>query len=287
NTANDAAGNPAGNDDGEGHPSVISFGGSTILYTLNRTTPHVDSDGLIVHQILPRGANALNPLPANSPLMQPPTANVIAGWNFNNLAGTQNTPAASTNNVKTANAPGASALGMTNNYTYSTSPVTVGSVNTDDVTGTTLSSDPAGVQANNIAPNDNNAWRIRGADGKAGKAGQGNGWNLAAPPCTQGAQFMVDTTGYRYIIFQYDWYTTNQGVRDLQALYTTDGSTWTPVGPIQVSGGGSGFNNQITINFHALNITSVENNPNFGVQLVSVYDPDFIGSPAYSIPAGG
>ena len=37
NTANDSpGGNPAGNDNGEGHPSVISYGGSTILYTLNR-----------------------------------------------------------------------------------------------------------------------------------------------------------------------------------------------------------------------------------------------------------
>ncbi len=99
---------------------------------------------------------------------------------------------------------------------------------------------------------------------------------------------MVDTTGYHYIVLQFDWYTTNQGVRDLQVLYTTNGgTTWTPVGPIQVSGGGSAFNNQITINFHALGITSVENNPGFGVQLVSVYDPDYQGTPAYSIPSGG
>jgi hypothetical protein len=140
---------------------------------------------------------------------------------------------------------------------------------------------------NNVAPNDNNAWRIRGADGKAGKAGEGNGWNTAAPPCTQGAQFMVNTSGYHYIVLQFDWYTTNQGVRDLQVLYTSDGSTWTPVGPIQVSGGGSTFNNQITINFHTLGIASVENNPNFGVRLVSVFDPDYQGTPAYSIPAGG
>jgi hypothetical protein len=293
NTANDAAGNPAGNDDGEGHPSIISIGGSTLLYTLDRRTPHVDSDGLIVHQILPRGANALNPLPANSPFMQPPTGNVIAGWNFNSLSGTQLTPAPSTNNVTTKQTPSASTLGMTNSYTYSTSPTTTGSVDGSDVTGTTLSSDPAGVQPNNIAPNDNNAWRVRGAGGKAGKKGDGNGWNLAAPPCTQGAQFMVDTTGYHYIVLQFDWYTTNQGVRDLQVLYTTNGGmTWIPAGPIQVSGGGSTFNNQITINFHALGITSVENISGFGVQLVSVYDPDFIptsgsGIPPYSIPAGG
>jgi hypothetical protein len=285
NTANDSAGNPAGDDDGEGHPTVINYAGSTILYTLDRRASHVDSDGLIVHQILPRGVNALNPLPLNSPFMQPPTANIIAGWNFNNVTGTQLNPLPSTNHSQ---AVSAGALGMTNSYTYSTSPATIGSVDGDDVTGTTLSSDPAGIQSNNIAPNDNNAWRVRGTGGKAGKNGAGNGWNLAAPPCTQGAQFMVDTTGYHYIVLQFDWYTTNQGVRDLQVLYTTDsGSHWTPVGPIQVSGGGSAFNNQITINFHALGITSVENTSGFGVRMVSVYDPDYLGAPAYSIPVGG
>jgi hypothetical protein len=290
NTAKDSAGNPAGNDDGEGHPSVISYGSETILYTLNRMTPHVDSDGLIVHQILPRGANALNPLPANSPFMQPPgcvspsqctaplapASNVIAGWNFNSLSGTQLTPAASTGTGQ------ASTMGMNNNYTYAGG--ITGSVDGSDVTGTTLSSDPAGVQANNIAPNDNNAWRVRGS-GK-GKTNNGNGWNLSAPPCSQGAQFMASTVGRSYIVLQFDWYTTADGVRDLQVLYTFDGSTWSPVGPIQVTGGGKTFNNQITINFHALGITSVENNPNFGVRMVSVYDPDYQGSPAYSAPGG-
>ncbi len=37
NTANDSpGGNPAGNDDGEGHASLISFSGVNVLYTLNR-----------------------------------------------------------------------------------------------------------------------------------------------------------------------------------------------------------------------------------------------------------
>jgi hypothetical protein len=277
--------NSGGNDDGEGHPSIISFGGMTWLYTLDRRTPHVDSDGLIVHNILPRGTSALNPLPLNSPAMQPPTANIIAGWNFNSLTGTQLAPAASTNN--SAGTPSAKSLGMTNSYTYSTTPPTTGSVDGSNVTKTTLSSDQSGTATGNVGPNNNEAWRVVGAGGTSGVSGAGNGWNLAAPPCTQGAEFDINTTGFHYIIFQYDWYTTNQGVRDLQALYTTDGSTWTPVGPIQVSGGGSAFNNQITINFHALGITSVENNPHFGVRLVSVYDPDFVGSPAYSIPVGG
>jgi hypothetical protein len=273
-----------GNDNGEGHGTIISYAGSTILYTLNRMNGHVDSDGLIVHQIVPRGANALNPLPASSPFMQPPTANVIAGWNFNNLSGTQTTPAASTN----PGAGAASTLGMTNSYTYSTTPLTVGSTDGSNVTKTTLSSDPSGTAAHNIGPNNNEAWRVVGVgltgSQTTGTPGTGNGWNLAAPPCTQGAQFMVNTTGFQHIVFQYDWYTTNQGVRDLQALYTTDGINWTPVGPIQVTAGGSAFNNQITIDFKALGITSVEGKPNFGVRLVSVYDPDY---PGYSIPTGG
>ena len=351
NTANDANGNPAGNDDGEGHASLISFSGINVLYTLDRRSPHVDADGLIMHQIVPRGVNALNPLPANSPFMQPPacvagvapgdceqplapTANIVAGWNFNadtNTATTfttisgspsfnvNNSPAPSTNNA--ASTPTASALGMTSTtYVYSTqtvsivsggggyavndtgtfgsgSPIatytvtsvtsgvvigvtvsqfnsgytigtnyaatatsgsgsgltlqvtalaTTGSVNGDDVTGTTLSSDPVTSPAsnnpqaaNNIAPNDNNAWRVRGVGlpkkGVVGMANTGNGWNLAAPPCTQGAQFMVDTTGYHYIVLQFDWYTTRQGVRDLQVLYTTNGGShldpgWTDSG---------------------------------------------------------
>jgi hypothetical protein len=376
NSANDSAGNPAGNDDGEGHPSILSYGSSTILYTLNRASGHVDSDGLIVHQLRPTPASPLNPLPANSPLMQPPAVNMIAGWNLNSAVNTSTSyptiPGSPSFKVNNSPAPStgtgtASALGMTNSYTYSTAAVTVhgtptgyavndtgtigsssvqytvtavsaggvvtavatpqfssasglvvgttysthtttgagsgltlkvtgvtttGSVDGDDVTGTTLSSDPAGVQTNNIAPNDNNAWRIRGpglpSGGTVGTTNTGNGWNLAAPPCTQGAQFMASTAGYRYILLQFDWYTTAQGVRDLQALYTTDGgSTWTPVGPIQVSAGGNAFNNQIVINFHALGITSVENNSGFGVRLVSVYDPAYNGGAGYSIPSGG
>ena len=148
--------NSGGNDDGEGHPSIISFGGTTWLYTLNRSTPHADSDGLIVHNILPRGANALNPLPFNSPLMVPPASNVIAGWNFNNLSGNQLTPAPSTG------AGSAKALGMTNSYTYSTTPPTIGSVDGSNVTKTTLSSDPSGTASHNIGPNNNEAWRIVG-----------------------------------------------------------------------------------------------------------------------------
>ncbi len=101
---------------------------------------------------------------------------------------------------------------MTNSYTYTMSPPNIGSINGSNVTRTTLSSDPSGTATGNIGPNNNEAWRVVGG----GAGAPGNGWNLAAPPCTQGAEFDVSTVGYHYIVFQYDWYTTNQGVRDLQ-----------------------------------------------------------------------
>jgi hypothetical protein len=282
--------NSGGTDDGEGHPAILSFGGINWLLTLDRRAGHVDSDGLIVRTLRATGSAPLNPLPATNPFNQPPTSNVIAGWNFNNVtndaSGFALNPAPSTNN--SAGTPAAQSLGMTNNYVYSTTPPTTGSVDGSNVTNTTLSSDPSGTAAHNIGPNNNPAWRVVGEGGTAGVLNAGNGWNLSAPPCTQGAQFMVNTTGFHYIVLQFDWYTTNQGVRDLQVRYTTNGGAiWTPVGPIQVSGGGSTFNNQITIDFHALGITSVENNPNFGVQMVSVFDPDYQGTPAYSIPVNG
>jgi hypothetical protein len=63
----------------------------------------------------------------------------------------------------------------------------------------------------------------------------------------------------------------------LQAQYNTDivnnPTNWINVGPVQVTPDGGGFVNQITIDFAALGITGVDNNPNFGVRLVGVYDP--------------
>ena len=118
----------------------------------------------------------------------------------------------------------------------------------------------------------NNGWRVRGQN-------PGNGWNLAAPQYTQGAQFNVSTVGHTNIVFQFDWFCTNQGVRDLQVQYTTDGSTWTNVGPLQVAVPNA-YINQITINFAALGITSVENNPNFGIRPLSAYDPTYTGAGA-------
>jgi hypothetical protein len=160
------------------------------------------------------------------------------------------------------------------------------------------------------------AWRVRGDTGNlypqplAGSSNQsppndspavGNGWNLAAPENTQGAKFSFNTTGYSNLVFSYDVFSTNQGVRDQQIQYTTNGgTTWTTVGAtgtgvggilgtnVAVNTGGALYNimtpndfiNGISVDFGALGIHSVDNNPNFGVRIVSIFDPTFVGTGA-------
>lgn len=177
-------------------------------------------------------------------------ADVFTAWNFDNLsAAVNNTPLASTG------VGSASALGMTNNYTYTGGKTVVtGSVNTDDVLADATTGDTTQM------------WRVRGQT-------PGNGWNNAAPQYSQGAQFTTSTVGYSNIDLKFDWFSTAQGIRDMQVQYTTDGSTWSNVGSLLVNTTpNTAFTTQ-EINFGVLGITSVENNANFGVRLVSAYDP--------------
>jgi hypothetical protein len=184
------------------------------------------------------------------------SADVVTGWDFNNLPIAVNNNPASDLGVR---AGSATSLGMTNNYNYTQTPPDVGSVTTDDILALTGSSDP-------VAPaSANNAWRVRGQN-------PGNGWNLAAPQYSQGVEFDVSTTGYSGIVLKFDWFTTNQGIRDMQVHYTSDGSTWNNAGGL-LGAVPNGYINGNTVDFGALGITSVNNDSAFGVRLVSAYDP--------------
>ncbi|HUP02404.1 MAG TPA: hypothetical protein VMU19_00350, partial [Bryobacteraceae bacterium] len=255
-----------GNDDGLGHPYVLQLSGGYILYMLDRRNGWVDSSGMIVHTLTPKASGPLYGLPAASEF-SPPTGNIITQWNFEYTGGSSSSP---TPNIGSGTA---TALGMTNSYANVANNYT-GSTNKDDITGTTGGTNPD--------PNAM-AWRIRGTTKNNGGA-SGPGWNTLAPQYSQGAQFMVSTAGHQNIVFEFDWYTTAQAPRDLQAEYTTDGSTWTKVGPLYVAPIGGGYYPQIIINFPALGITAVNNNANFGVRLVSAYDPTYTGagSPTYT-----
>ncbi|MBV9578011.1 MAG: hypothetical protein JO057_05415 [Chloroflexi bacterium] len=63
---NGLSGNNAdnGDDDGQGHQFVMSIGGHTYLYTLDRAVNHIDSDDLYLHELTPTGTQPLNGAPA-------------------------------------------------------------------------------------------------------------------------------------------------------------------------------------------------------------------------------
>lgn len=271
NTDNSAATN--GNDAGFGHPHLLSMGGANYLYLLDRSNGHADSDNLIVRSIRPTAARPIGALPltiANSLT----NATTIAAWDFNSLSiATNNSPAPS---VGTGTAQ---AIGLTNNYAYAGTTV-LGAVNTDDVQVIGGSSDPVSpVGANHV-------WRIRGRSNSTPTTHpsvNNNGWNLSAPQYSQGAEFDVSTAGRSNIVLQFDWFCTNQGIRTMQVQYSTNvtASTpvWTNIGPLQVATPNA-FTNLITISF--VGITAVENNPNFGVRMVSAYDPSYTASSTYT-----
>jgi hypothetical protein len=51
-------------DNGLGHPFVMTVNGNELLYQLNRANGHIDSDPLVIHELLPEGIRPLASLPA-------------------------------------------------------------------------------------------------------------------------------------------------------------------------------------------------------------------------------
>src|SRR5258706_344345 len=123
---------------------------------------------------------------------------VFTQWNFDSVASGANHGPAATLGTGTA-----TPLGMTNNYTLADGHTF--SVEACDVVSPPLN--PALASG----PGLTNAWRIRGAGG-----GGGNGWSTNAPELPQGAEFDTSTAGKSGIVFTCDWFSTNQGVADLQ-----------------------------------------------------------------------
>ena len=195
------------------------------------------------------------------------SADTITQWNFGTVtAAPDNSP------TPDVGSGVATVLGMTNNYTFSSNntitgtgtftPGTViatGSVASADILAT--SGDPNGLA---------NAWRVRGPATNNG-TGTGNGWALQAPQYTQGAQFSVSTVGYTNVSFHFDWFSTTQGVLNMQEQYTLNGTTWININPL-LTAVSNGWATTQTIDFSG--IAGAANDPNFGVRLVSAYDPN-------------
>lgn len=121
-------------------------------------------------------------------------------------------------------------------------------------------------------------WRIRGTPN--------NGWALfgggtGAPEYTQGIELDVSTVGYQNITFSFDWYSTAQGIRDLQFQYNLNvngGGGWQNFGGTSPTGTYLAVPNDYfapdspTITINLSTIPGANNNPNFGVRLVSAFD---------------
>lgn len=110
-----------------------------------------------------------------------------------------------------------------------------------------------------------------------------NGWSLGAPQYSQGLELDASTVGQQNIVLSFDWYATTQAIRDLAVEYnvnTANSSGWTVVGGTTLAStyvatsndyyGAAGSSPTITLDLSSL--TGANNNPNFGIRLVSAFD---------------
>lgn len=181
---------------------------------------------------------------------------IITQWNFNNLpVAVNNSPAPNIGSGQ------AIVLGMDNTY----GTPNASQANADVLIGDVGSSDP--IQS----ATERRSWRVRGGPVPGG--GNANGWSSQAPQYTQGAQFNVSTVGFTGIRVSFDLQTTTQGPRNWQLQYTVDGTGWINAGAVGTSIGADAWNNNNVFDFGSLGITAVENNPLFGIRIVSAFDP--------------
>ena len=219
-----------------------------------------------------------------------PTETKITGWNFDSSV--FNGVTYVNNPAPTATTPGlaasAEAVGMTLPYNPqdgATGTDGNGSVAADDITAT-----PGTLNSNFTE----NTWRVRGGVSSSVGGTPANGWSNFAPEYTQGVQFSSSTAGYNSVYVTMDWYSTTSGIRDGQEQYTLNGKDWInlPNGFVQVPSGdyygASATGGAIPLVFDLSQVAGVNNNPNFGVRLVSAYDPGLpnVTTPVYGLPAG-
>jgi len=116
--------------------------------------------------------------------------------------------------------------------------------------------------------------RVRNASG---------GWSLGAPEYSQGLELDASTVGFQNIDFSFDWYSTTQGIRDLQVQYnlnTANSAGWTAIGGTTSANTFIATPNDYynaatppgTISIDLSSIAGANNDPNFGVRLVSAFD---------------
>jgi hypothetical protein len=187
-----------------------------------------------------------------------PAQTVITQWSFPaTQAAPVNSPAPSTGSGTAA------MLGMTNSYNG-------GNTASGDVLATPGIANPSFSE---------NTWRIRGT--------AHNGWatyqnGAGAPQYSQGIELDASTAGFTNVQFSFDWFSTNQAIRDLQLQYNTNvanSTGWTNFGGTSPTGTyiatpGDFYNapNSPTITVDLSSVAGANNDPTFGIRLVSAFD---------------
>ncbi len=104
-------------------------------------------------------------------------------------------------------------------------------------------------------------------------------WNTSQYPAqgngsgTAGVSFYVDTTGYQDIIFSYNHRASGAASRWAQIDYTLDGGANWVTGYWTNSGALSPHDTFYSNNVSFVSVTGANNNPNFGVRVVSIFSP--------------
>jgi len=96
---------------------------------------------------------------------------------------------------------------------------------------------------------------------------------------TRGVNFAISTTGQSNLVFRYDVRNSNTSSRFFRVEYTTDGTNYTSFATTSAVLGGDAWNNNRTFDFSG--ISAANNNANFGVRIVAIFDPngtDYIGT---------
>jgi len=192
------------------------------------------------------------------------SASTITQWSFD-AGGTVSAPDNSP--TPTTGSGVATILGMTNTYNG----------------GNTASADVLSTSGTANTGFTEFTWRIRGAQTPTGN----NGWAThaaGAPQYSQGIELDASTLGHQNIKFSFDWYSTTQGIRDLQFQYNTNTANsagWTNFGGTSPKGTYIAVSNDwynapgtntpmITVDLSS--ITGANNDANFGIRLVSAFD---------------
>lgn len=107
--------------------------------------------------------------------------------------------------------------------------------------------------------------------------GGGRGWNTATYPAqstgsaTAGTEFLASTAGYNNIIVSWDHRASGTASRWSQLQYTTNGTNWNVFD--DNDGGLSPHDAFYPFTFNLSSIPAANDNPNFGIRIVSIFSP--------------